>query len=309
MSYDLFFSRRDGGPLSLRDFSAFFRGRARWELKEHQAWYSNEDTGVYFSFDYEGASERIEDERPASDVAFNMNFFRPPFFALEAAPEIATFVSHFDLLVHDPQVQGMGEGEYSEEGFLRGWNAGNYFGHRIIANQQQEKERLHSYPESRLFEAWKWNHQRERIQNAMHEDVFVPRIMFFEIDGAAMSAVVWGDAIPILIPEVDVVLIARQQLAPRRLFRRRPDAAAIPIGELSALLNAFPVSDQPLRHRRVIYDRPPEEIVQFVRSLEPDTAAIKGLPIDQVLSSELLAEARSEGAPEGVTFDSPQGDA
>ena len=53
MSYDLFFrSRSPDSPLSREDFVRHFAGRSRYEIRESQAWYSNEDSGVYFSFDY-----------------------------------------------------------------------------------------------------------------------------------------------------------------------------------------------------------------------------------------------------------------
>ena len=32
------------------------------------------------------------------------------------------FVKHFDLLVSDPQCEGMGQGEYDAAKLVRGWN-------------------------------------------------------------------------------------------------------------------------------------------------------------------------------------------
>jgi hypothetical protein len=61
MSYDLDFSVREGSPeISDEEFAAYFKGRRHYRLNDTQAWYENEDTGVYFSFDY--GDEEFDDE-------------------------------------------------------------------------------------------------------------------------------------------------------------------------------------------------------------------------------------------------------
>ena len=124
MSYDLFFVEP---KVTLEQFSEYFSDRKRYRVENAQAWYENEDTGVYFSFDY--SNEREEDpDAPDGNVAFNMNFFRPHYFALEAEPEVQSIVNHFGFRVFDPQTHGMDDGPYSSDGFFAGWNHGNRFG-------------------------------------------------------------------------------------------------------------------------------------------------------------------------------------
>lgn len=291
MSYDLYFSRRNGGPIALEEFSSYFRGRPHWEMNDQQAWYSNEDTGVYFSFEITAESDPADDEAPPSAASFNLNYFRPPYFALEAAPELLAFTRHFDVTVHDPQVHGMGDGEYSEEGFFSGWNAGNRFGYRSIVNQAGADGNWHTVPESRLLEIWRWNVQRQELQDGLEEDVFVPKIMFFEVDGVTQSVVVWGDAIPILLPVVDLVLIPRDKLAPRSFFRRKADMTWMPWADLLPVLSEFPETMEPQRIRRLAYERPPEALADFIRKLPRRKASIRALANDQVVSAELMAEA------------------
>lgn len=305
MSYDLSFSRRDGGALAASDFAAWFRGRPGYELKDAQAWYSNDDTGVYFGFEH--ADGDAEAAAPRSVASFNLNFFRPPFFALEAAPELTAFVQRFDLVVSDPQTQGMGEGEFSEEGFLRGWNAGNRFGYAAIVHQHPDSA-FPAAPEAKLLAAWRWNRARAELQAGLGESAFVPRVMFFAIDGETRSAVIWGDAIPVLLPAVDMVLVARQELAPRRLFGRKMDVCAVPWGELMPVVGSYPVAQEPQRHLRLLHERPPRELVDWVRGLKP-AQALQTLPFEQLLSAELLAAVRAEEPPKAVTFgpDAPPG--
>ncbi|MBN2433604.1 MAG: hypothetical protein JXQ27_19220 [Acidobacteria bacterium] len=50
MSYDLFFLTRQDGPTD-SSLLAYFSNRPRDQVGENQAFYSNEDTGVYFSWD------------------------------------------------------------------------------------------------------------------------------------------------------------------------------------------------------------------------------------------------------------------
>lgn len=302
MSYDLFFLSRSGSELPREAFADYFRTRPYYETKESQAWYANEDTDVYFSFDHTSETEPIDDEAPHSTATFNLNYFRPPYFALEAEPEVASFVTHFDLVVHDPQMQGMGDGDYSREGFLRGWNAGNAFAHRAIVSQQNGDSKIHTLPERQLITAWEWNYQRARLQDGLVEDAFVPKIISVSVDGVELSAVVWGDAIPILLPAVDAVLVARQELAPRKFFVRKNDVAVVKWAELLPIINGFPVSDHPQRHVRLLYESPPEPVLRFVKALVPTQAVIQALAFDQVLSAELVAAARNTGPSEGVTF-------
>src|SRR6266481_6601745 len=105
MSYDLYFrSRTPGRMISQEQFTNYFRGRRHYEIKETQAWYSNDNTGIYFSMDFGEPGETSEEGRDSSllRASFNMNYFRPHVFGLEAEPEVAAFVDHFDSTVFDP---------------------------------------------------------------------------------------------------------------------------------------------------------------------------------------------------------------
>src|SRR5579872_2020750 len=120
MSYDLYFRSRSAAAAS-PDFPAWFRAREHYQVNQAHAVYFNRRTGVYFEFcyneEFDEADGGTQSEKPLLPVSFNLNFVRPHTFALEAEPEVAQFVKHFDLTVLDPQIDGMGEGDYSSEGF------------------------------------------------------------------------------------------------------------------------------------------------------------------------------------------------
>lgn len=218
-------------------------------------------------------------------VAFNLNYYRPHFFGLEAAPEVAAFVSAFDLTIDDPQNDGMGEGPFSIDGFLRGWNAGNRFGYRAILSQD-ESPKVQIYPTAELERVWRWNLNRAALQNQIGEMLFVPKFMFFKGLQQARSAVVWPDACPIFIPKADIVIVLRDELS----NTTDREVTVVEWSSIESVVKAFPV-DTEHGHFRLDYQLAPNSICQFIRSLpivsqEPDS----GVPYDSVLNAELVLE-------------------
>ena len=56
MSYDLFLKPKTG-RFSQSDFKEYFSERKYYNLEGNQAWYENEDTGVYFLFEFQELSD------------------------------------------------------------------------------------------------------------------------------------------------------------------------------------------------------------------------------------------------------------
>jgi hypothetical protein len=273
-------------------FIGHFVARTHYESVGNQSWYRNEDTGVYFVFEYSDivTSNAPDFEEPTSSypLSFNINYYRPSFFGKEAEPELHAFIERFDLLVDDPQVGGMGVGEYDSAKFLCGWSKGNELGYQAVL-QGGGANAIFMAPTLELERIWCWNYKRRQMQAQIGEGYFVPRIFFLEVEGAAKSAVVWPDAIPSLLPQVDYLFVDRRDLAPRRLFRAIPDRALVPwhnaehvIRDHSSVTEtgAFLLS----------YSSPPREIVKMVRNLPPQTQALRGIATDAVLDAELVAK-------------------
>src|SRR5262249_46246164 len=134
--------------LQRESFFAYFNGD-KYSQDGDTVNYSNSDTGVYFHFTWyesdsseETPKSKKDHSRSQPSIHFNMNFYRPHFFGLEAAQILTPFVKHFDLVVNDPQAEGMGQGDFTEEGFLRGWNAGNRFAAQAFRQMQAKGETL-----------------------------------------------------------------------------------------------------------------------------------------------------------------------
>ena len=288
MSYDLYFTAPE---VSREQFASYFSDRPGYQLSEEQAYYRNEDTDVYFSFDYASGDPEAE-ETSEERVSFNINFCRPHFFGLEAEREVRALVDHFSFRILDPQEGGMEEGEYTPEGFLRGWNAGNEFAYRAFLAMDEAPEAVDNWPTEELEAIWRWNYQEEGIQNRLGDEVFVPRIMAIRVDEVLCSVAVWPDAIPCLIPLVDYLLIGRKQFAPRRLFRRKQDSCLVPLENARPVIETFAVEDHVRPAFCLRYAYPPDEILQFVKALAPLDGKLEGVSMDQILNRELVEKCR-----------------
>lgn len=302
MSYDLFFCVPvDREPLSKEDFRGYFQDRRWFMLQNNQAFYGNEDTGVYFTFDYEEGEKDPERDADLAEsslkparVSFNLNFYRPSIFSLEAEPEVAAFVRHFSLLVDDPQNDGMGRGEYSGDGFLRGWNVGNLFGVSAIASREDGDEPL-TLPRAEIQRCWRWNRQRQSLQERLGENVFVPKIMFCLYEDRVRPFTVWGDAIPIVLPRTDLVFLFRKDLLPQRLFKRKPDFALTTYDDTARFFTGVQRGEPGTEYRELRYTSPPREIVEFFQSRKAFPARDFAVSVDKILDAELVKEAKEKG--------------
>ena len=293
MSYDLFMKPRLG-TVTREEFLRYFASRAHYEDVGDQAWYRNKDTGVYFVFERSDTTPSNAPDSGESEgdlpLSFNINYFRPSFFGKEAEPEVQAFIRQFDLLVSDPQIGGMGTGEYNSAKFLIGWANGNEFGYRAIL-QQDSEQALFTAPELELEQIWRWNFKRLEVQAMVGESHFVPRIFFLNIDGDAKSAVVWPDAIPSLLPKVAYLVVGRRELAPKRLFRQASDTARIAWWQAERVIRDH--SSTTGGGFLLNYSAPPRDVVELVRSHLPRKEPLQGIAADAVLDAELVAKHRT----------------
>jgi len=288
MGYDLYFTGRD---VTASEFFAYFSARKYYQVDSSQAIYRNEDTGVYFIFDH--TTEIADDpETPKSSISLALNFVRPHIFALEAEPEIAALIDAFSFTVFDPQNSGMGTGPYSREGFLQGWNAGNEFGIHSILQEPDTAASVYTYPSGKLEQCWKWNLDREAVQTQLGDGIYVPKIMFLKKEKMATSSIVWGDAIPTLIPQVDYILIPRNDLAPRSFFRTGKDTCLIQFQEVVEDLGRYRTNDFGMSALRLPSQKSPAIVVDFVKKLKPFEGKIEGISVDKVLDQELVDRSR-----------------
>ena len=282
MSYDLFFRPRSR-DVSPEAFFDHFRQRAHYKVANRQAWYQNEDTGVYFVFEHDEAADNA-DRYPFS---FNINFFRPSYFILEAESEVTALITQFGFLVSDPEQRETGDKEYRSEALISGWRYGNEFGCAAAMKNKEDRPELAWLPTSRLHDVWRWNFGRESLQRALGEAQFVPRIIFVRLSGALVTAVVWPDGIPSVLPRVDYLVIGREEFAPRTIFRKRKDTVFVEWTEAEPFITKHS-SGKRNEGFDLDYANCPTDIAHFIRGLVRNKPSVSGMSPDQVLDSELV---------------------
>lgn len=284
MSYDLFFRPRPGArPPTLEAFRDYLAARPKYLVRESEAVYDNPDTGIYFSFFFDAEPDPEADTLPC---AFNLNYFRPHTFALEAADELEALIAHFDLLVSDPQFEGLGEGEYTRAGFLAGWNQGNQFAARHLFKHAPAQP-LYTLPAHDIERHWRWNYRREALQSHYGETIFVPRVFFIAEEGVPTSLAVWGDAIPVALPRVDQVMILYPDF--NAAADERPPATLLPWDVLAFSLTPFKHYTEPAEHWLVEQETLIRALMEQTRQLPRLNRQLQGIAPDQILDQELTA--------------------
>lgn len=293
MSYDLYFKkRRKEEQLALDAFNEYFGSRKNYKVEKGQAIYGNESTGVYFIFEH--ITPENSEEYFDAVACLNLNYNRPHVFGLEAEPEVFEFVKKFDFVVEDPQINGMGAGEYDRKLFIEGYNYGNeVFGPKSFFDTEEKRAAQLTLPRSVIEKCWRWNYEKDALQEKVGENVFVPTIMFSVVEGRVIPVVVWSDVIPSLLPMVDTV-IYRSQFAPKKGFfkGREADFVSLKADELLPLLSEYPQEEHAFSCKLVIPNQSQhKKLVEWVTALTP-TSKPAMVSMDGVLDKEALDNSK-----------------
>jgi hypothetical protein len=292
MSYDLFFNYKFGRIIEESDFRAYFSSRPNYNVNMSSAIYQNEDTGVYFYFNYADDGERnIEDEEEqvSSHLSFNLSYARPHIFGLEAEPEVKAFVEHFDLDIQDPQQEGMGQGPYSSEGFLRGWNFGNQFGHSVLLNKISPGQPAPwALSREKIEKVWFWNMGIRSLYARMATDVYIPRIIYIERNGTLFTAVIWPDGMPAIMPEVDCVLVIRDKLRSTTWFRKSKSLEAFTVDYNLVNKNLEGYSRETINRWRCLTPKSAvlaKSVADWIKNLRKNNDPFKVIAVDSILDA------------------------
>jgi hypothetical protein len=258
----------------------YFATRKHYKIEEKSAIYQNPDTGVYFFIRLQCRRNLLFQKNVVS-AAFEINYSRPSFFGTEAEIELSNFVAQFQPRLHDPQMHGMGEGPYSGEGFLKGWNFGNALGVRVGLSKDFDAPTM---PTNKLRTIWAWNYHLSECRR-QNPDCFVPTIRFFRIHRHAGAAVAWGDGMPFLLPKVDYVLVGRDVAGEVR-FGLAPWSEVVEVITRAG----FDTTNDSVK---LSYATTPRLISNWVADIPLiENSALDQLGAYQILDDELIAAAR-----------------
>jgi hypothetical protein len=273
----------------------YFAARPHFSIKKDDVvYYENKDTGVYFFLKLR-CSRNIVFQRRIVSAEFEMNYFRPSFFGIEAEKEMSAFIAAFKPRIEDPQMHGMGEGPYTREGFLSGWNFGNVFSASGRSPNKEYGWKIAVMPADQLRAVWEWNYQ-QAVRADRNPSLFVPVIRFLLSKGRCSRAVIWGQGMPALLPKVDYVLVGRIVAGERRFGL----ASWSEVQEIAQRAGLDPATD-PLK---LAYLVTPPAIASWVANIPLiDVDGLEELTAYQVLDAELFANAQERFGGDQQTFD------
>ena len=283
MSYDLLLKPKNGN-LTVEQFKIYFATKPHFGLsldgENLQARYENKTTGVSFYFQYQHQSQ--DEEVEYYPITFNIGFFKPTYFANEADVELKALVDTYNLMVDDPQMNGMGVGDYQSDKFISTWLHANDLVCKpaILSNKE-----IPTLPSEKIESVWLWNKQKNTLQENVTDDVFVPTIMYFRKggEGEVLTACVWEDGIPIVMPPVDIVIIVRKDLAPKEKSQKVNDIAVVIWDEIEHILNNSKLMMQGNAYY-LFYKRLPFPIRKFIINLpKVDIKFYQRIPAEYVL--------------------------
>lgn len=221
MSFDLFFC----WPRKERiDFTSVCRQAESWgyfEQTDNQLWYRNEDTGVYFSLDFEaeapadGEGPDIPEGYFDAGLSFNLNFNRPTYFGHEAMPIVERLAVNFALSVFDPQASDSEHlllTKVNADDLLRSWLRSN----RNAILTMIEHAGVSTPPQMSLEKSmYRWNYAKNKksLEATCGEQIFVPTLSPIRRTGSghAQLAFAYTQGVPCLVPDADWVLVVRKK--------------------------------------------------------------------------------------------------
>jgi hypothetical protein len=276
---DLFFKP----AIERRRILEYFAARKHYKLTNDDVVYKHPDTGVYF-FVTLRCGRDILLRRTVVSAEFEINFFRPSYFAIEAERELSAFVAAFRPRIEDPQIRGMEQGPYSGDGFLSGWNFGNAFSIRNAGSRPADFG-VESMPRDDLYAAWTWNYHRAERSKWFRGRLYVPCIIFFRIEGRPSRVAVWPLGNAVSLPKVDYVLVVRLVSGETRYGLARWSEV------LDVVQRAgFDTATDPLD---LEYFLTPPPIAEWIANIPLfDPKAVERLSAYKVLDDDLIAAAR-----------------
>lgn len=283
MSYSLELSFEPG--VRRQRILEYFAGRKYFSVLKDTALYENPDTGVNFWVHLRYSRDALLRKTVVS-AEFEVNYYRPSDFGIEAERELSALVAAFQPRIHDGQINGMGEGPYSAKGFLDGWNFGNRFAIRSILSRDPDRE-VPSMPGDALRAVWAWNDRRATRREKIGRHCFVPEITIFRIEGHLRRVAVWPRALPILLPRVDSVLVGREVSGQFRYgLAQWPEILDV------AGRAGFDTTQDPLDLEYFVTPAPIADWVTNMPLIDHD--ALEPLAPYQILDEELVTAARED---------------
>lgn len=311
MSYDIVLLS-EAGVLMRDKVYDFFASRPNCEASPTDIMYDNPETDVHFQWVFTPFhhDETNEEDAPVHEKEIGhlrLNFCRPTAFAKEASIELQALSETLPVQFYDLPQDLIYERFTSADQLTI-----PYFEHAqkalsAIRAAEPDIEFSQRQPKRALDTVWEWNLNRHALTDSLGEDLFVPKVDFFEIDGEQKTGVVWGDGVPMLCPQVDIVIMYRDKTAPSTGWFRKKTATidVLTFEEFEDTFGTWFSADSRKKNAlscapsdsQVLFDAVASSPIRRKASLENDGAgcALAMVPFSEILDSEICAPTPIDG--------------
>lgn len=257
MSFDLYFCPQNGPAPTTAELKEYFSALPGFEVSDIPAGgvdfiYQNEATGVYCIFSYSELDARELEGCGSSGLSFNLNYYRPSFFAYETMPLVESFCKNFDLVVEDPQEETVQGAEASR--LISSWQSHNTWAMGAMSKTAaEEKLELHYLPEVSATEWWRYMRIRQDIEDGLTRDIFVPSLMFLMSPAKALfRLMLWPEGIAQFFPPADQVYVRREK---KGIFRTKLEEGLVSYESVMSTVSSL-LDDYDFRGYRIKYLSP-----------------------------------------------------
>jgi hypothetical protein len=271
MSYDLFFLKQKGSEIPDERISNYLSDNLVPANEGNTQWFFvNEDTEVYFLFEYSKPEEEIEQDDEISPITnfdytnftFNINYMRPSFFGLEAFRFVEQFCNDLNLFVMNPDSETPFIPKRQE--LFDSWNETNQWASKNHFNETQNCY----LSEDECSKIWEYNSNRKALQTRLGDGYFVPKIFFFKtkLENKPVTLTIWTEHIPLVLPATDYILLTRKF---RKYFRIVKDTVLVSRTTLlSEFGNYFDNYDFP--NCKIIHPANAKQVKDKFNSIKPE---------------------------------------
>jgi hypothetical protein len=312
LSYDLLLLSELGERMRKQVYY-FLAARPNYEVSSDDIMYENPETGVHFQWIFIPFhnDENNEEDEPLHEHEIGhlrLNFNRPTAFVNEAAIELLALSQALPVQFYDLP-QDLIYKSFTETTQL----TIPYFKHAqravsALRASYQGVAMAEEQPKRALNAVWEWNFNRDAFADGLGEDLFVPKINFFRVDGELRTGVVWADAVPMLCPYVDFVILYRDETAPSTgWFRRKtPKVDVLQFEEFKEMYSDWFSADSRARKSVSCSPSDAESLFSAIASKpirreasfqgDKSKLSLEMVPFMAVLDSEICNPTSSEGA-------------
>jgi hypothetical protein len=247
MSFDLYFCSPKSGRVDFDAVATWAKEKGPFVRNPGQLWYSNEDTGVYFSLDF-GPNEpetpddaRIPEGIFDSGLSFNLNLNRPSFFGYEAMPYVEQLARRFDLRVFNPQSNAPDFATEAEaKNLTESWLDHNRRAILTLTEQDSSFANPFYMPLEHSLYLWRFSMAKEKLELICGEERYVPRLApVHQKDSKVVSrAFTCTQGVPTIVPESEWVFVVRGKMS---FFkpREKPEVGVVSRETFSDLLRGY----------------------------------------------------------------------